>query len=87
MGAKNYKKNLLIAYIVYLSVMVCFRVGGAIYNPEVFQIVFSVFSVFVTFWIIHLTIKLYNVLGNLNQDKLLLLRTGYQPGQRDVILF
>ena len=84
-GARRYKANYLIAYIIYLLIMIAIDITLAVLNPNTAQITFCIFSVILELWIIKLTCKLFSSLKSLNNRHLDILRLGYVPGQTDIV--
>eukprot|EP00389_Voromonas_pontica_P000315 GDKH01000452.1.p2 GENE.GDKH01000452.1~~GDKH01000452.1.p2 ORF type:complete len:215 (+),score=50.43 GDKH01000452.1:112-756(+) len=83
MGAQKYDKNMLIAYLVYIGIMIIFRFGYFIYALDVgdgLNATFGIFFVIIECWILNIVIRFYRRLGSASPNDLAFLKTpSYRP--------
>lgn len=86
-GAKNFRPNFIILYIIYQFLIIAFRMFLIYYRPSISGIVLGVISVLIEAYIIQITIKFRKLLKAFPQQDRKDLQDGWQPDRRMQIAY
>ena len=75
-GAKNYKKNYILFYLVYIGINIILRIITMGIYRNVYNILLSIISIGIECWLFWLVHKFYKLLSSLTFDSLQVLRNG-----------
>jgi hypothetical protein len=81
-GAKNFRPNFIILYIIYQFFTIAFRIFLIYYRPSTGGIILGIISVLIEAYIIQITIKFRKLFRNLSWQNKRELQQGWQPDRR-----
>lgn len=86
-GAKNFRPNFIILYIIYQFFTIAFRIFLIYYRPSTGGIILGIISVLIESYIIQITIKFRKLFRNLSWQNKRELQQGWQPDRRMQIAY
>lgn len=78
-GAKNFKSNFILLYLIYQGFTIILRAFLMYYRPSIISTIFGIISILIEIYIIQITIKFRKMLKQLSEADELSLQTGWQP--------
>lgn len=86
-GAKNFRPNFIILYIIYQFLTIIFRMFLIYYRPSMGGIILGVFSLLIETYIIQITVKFCKILKALSYQDRKELQEGWQPDRSMQVTF